>query len=332
MTRYDAILFAVSLLGAFNALVLASLWLAPDRRSSLPQIWPYPVVAVLSATVIMVIGGAHSGALPDMPVLEWVLSAFAAPLMLDAVRRGVGQNPLIWPYLLAPVLMVVAAVYAEVTGGPGLRLLMFAQWVFTGIATLTWLRATGVQPARRAALYLVLAFSFVHIAQLLRVTIPAVFRDIVPIALALAFLLLVTGLLLRSRALGPWFRNLANSELGDVAIFRLRKWLDDSKAYRSPDLRLADAAQALDVSAGELSRWLNDRGQTFSALISHKRLDAAEAMLKSEAEQSTSIEAVGLLCGFNSRSGFYKAFKQRRGETPAAFRQRTTADKLSTQT
>lgn len=325
MTRYDAVLFAISTLGAFNALLVSALWLAPGRRSILPDFWPYPAITALSGMIILLIGGDHSGVILRLSALEWLLTAFSGPLMLDAVRRGVGLPGLRWSYLSGPVIFIGAIYLSSRTGWPEIWMLMVCQWAFTAIAALSWFGAKELQPARRAAFVLLAIFVTVHVAQLIRVWMPGTFRDLVPLSLAVAFLFLTSFLLLRSRALGNWFRQLDRQDAAGPALQRLQEWLAESKAYRSADLRLSDAAKAIGVPSEDLSKWLNDRKQPFVRLVSEARLADAARKLTAPEEARTSVEAIGLLVGFKSRSGFYKAFKLKYGMTPAQYRRGQSA-------
>lgn len=151
---------------------------------------------------------------------------------------------------------------------------------------------------------------------------PQHMRDLVVWALILSFVALTTFLLLRSRALGGWFRTVDSARAGDAeaAIAQVRAWLEEGAAWREGEARLSSAAAAVNVAPDDLSRWLNERGESFPDLLTEVRLTRAEALLRAPEEARTSVEAIGLMSGFASRSGFYKAFSRRFGQTPAAYR------------
>ena len=322
MTVYEAILFGASMVGAFNAALLTLLWLAPDRRGVLPDFWPYPALAAISGVIVLLIAAEHAGLAGGLDGLEWWLTALSGPLLIDAVRRSSGRASA-WPvFLAAPVIVFAALSLSRITGWPVIVFIVAGQAVCTLAAVWTRWRPLHPAPALRAASVLIAVFIAVHLAQAARMAAPALMRDLVAWALIFAFAALTTILLLRSRALGGWFRSVDRSRTADAeaAILALRRWLREGAAWREPDLRLSDAAAAVNVPAGDLSRWLNERGEGFAGLLTDIRLDRAAALLQDPAEARTSVEAVGLMSGFASRSGFYKAFTKRFGVTPAAYR------------
>lgn len=322
MTVYDALLMGLTMVGAFNAALLVALWFTADRRGVLPDYWPYPALAALGGAVALLIGGEHAGVTARLSALEWALTAMSGPLLFDAVRRSGGGQGHGWIYGLAAAHFLVILFVAPRFGVPEILVAVAGQWLWTGIALIAWTRIEPGLPARRAAGLLVGLFLGVHVAQLMRMTFPGIFQDLVPAALAVFFALLTTILLLRSRALGGWFRAVDRTSRvqAGAALDRLDQWMTESHAYRAPDLRLGTAASEIGVKAEDLSRWLNDRGVSFADYLTRRRLDDAARCLRDPAEARTSIEAVGLLCGFASRSGFYTAFRKRFGVTPAAYR------------
>lgn len=320
MTRYETLLFAISVLGAFNALLATALWFAPDRRSLLADFWPYPALTAIVGVVILLIGGDHSGVWSSLTGLEWLLGAGSGALLVDAVSRSVGRGSGWRVYVLIPVILVGAIILSGITGYPTIALVVLAQIGFTLFGAWLWIRTPSELPSRRAAFLVVVTFAVLHIAQIMRMAFPALLRDFVPILLATAFVALTTLLLLRSRALTSWFREIDRSGDAATTLGALTRWLETSSAFTRSDLRLTEAAAALDLSEETLSKRLNDQGRPFPALLTDLRLDAAAARLRDPAESRTSVEAIGLLSGFSSRSGFYKAFNRRFGETPASYR------------
>lgn len=76
-------------------------------------------------------------------------------------------------------------------------------------------------------------------------------------------------------------------------------------------------ARRLGMSERTLHRRLADHGESFQALATRARRDAAESLLRS---RSSSVADVAFLTGFSDQSAFTRAFKRWTGETPAAFR------------
>jgi AraC-like DNA-binding protein len=63
-------------------------------------------------------------------------------------------------------------------------------------------------------------------------------------------------------------------------------------------------------------------GTNFSALLNRYRVEEACRLRGDPAFDHLTIDAIGYQAGFQSRSTFYSAFKQIRGETPGQTRRR----------
>jgi AraC-like DNA-binding protein len=110
--------------------------------------------------------------------------------------------------------------------------------------------------------------------------------------------------------------------LGGVVASLDRALVGDGLA-RKAELKVADAAAAAGVSPRDLARALAEvRGASFSEYLVKTRIEIALELLRDPAERRTSVEAIGLLAGFGSRSAFHSAFSKHVGETPSAFRRR----------
>lgn len=76
-------------------------------------------------------------------------------------------------------------------------------------------------------------------------------------------------------------------------------------------------ARRLGMSERTLHRHLADHGETFQAIATRARRDAAESLLTTRRH---SIAEVAFLTGFADQTAFSRAFKRWTGTTPAAFR------------
>lgn len=105
-----------------------------------------------------------------------------------------------------------------------------------------------------------------------------------------------------------------------AALEKLQRLLQEEHVYQRANLDLAGLAQQLDLSAHQLSELINSRlGKNFPRLLREYRVEAAKKMLL--AEPHASVLSVGLSVGFASQSGFYEAFRELSGMTPAKYRQ-----------
>ena len=94
----------------------------------------------------------------------------------------------------------------------------------------------------------------------------------------------------------------------------------DDRLYINSSLKLADLADAVGCTPHQLSDLLNNTiGQSFHHFLNDRRITMAQSLIRSE--EHLTLEAIGLSCGFNARSTFYKAFKKSTGLTPAQYRE-----------
>ena len=61
-------------------------------------------------------------------------------------------------------------------------------------------------------------------------------------------------------------------------------------------------------------------GKNFSDYINSLRVEEAKRCLRNPGFEAYTMVAIGLECGFNSKSTFYTAFKKFTGQTPTSFR------------
>ncbi|MEL7118801.1 MAG: AraC family transcriptional regulator [Bacteroidota bacterium] len=103
---------------------------------------------------------------------------------------------------------------------------------------------------------------------------------------------------------------------------KLKEVLAAEKPYLIPNLTLKDLAEKVDTSEKVLSHFLNNfLNVSFYDLINSYRVNEAKAYLKSSDEVAKySISGIGTLCGFSSKSSFYRVFKKETGFTPLGYK------------
>ncbi|MEP2936839.1 MAG: AraC family transcriptional regulator [Gilvibacter sp.] len=95
--------------------------------------------------------------------------------------------------------------------------------------------------------------------------------------------------------------------------------INQNESYLDTNLRLAHLSESLGLSTHDLSKVINESGNTnFNTLINDFRLNKAQTLLREN--KSITIKNVYYEVGFNSKSAFYKAFKKKFGCTPQEFR------------
>ncbi|MEZ2414194.1 helix-turn-helix domain-containing protein [Muriicola sp. E247] len=111
------------------------------------------------------------------------------------------------------------------------------------------------------------------------------------------------------------------NEKHDKSFRVLEKHILEHQKYLDQLLSMEKLAAELSISPGHLSKLINAySGQNFSDYINEYRIEQAKKLLSDPTFKPYTIVAIGLECGFNSKSTFYLAFKKFTGQTPSDFR------------
>lgn len=101
--------------------------------------------------------------------------------------------------------------------------------------------------------------------------------------------------------------------------------MEEEKLYRDSDLKLADLADHLDISAHNLTEIINSYlGMNFYDFVNSYRVDEVKRRLGGAASPKSTLLAIGLEAGFNSKSTFNSVFKKQTGMTPSQYRGKQT--------
>jgi len=104
----------------------------------------------------------------------------------------------------------------------------------------------------------------------------------------------------------------------DEYIVKNQKFLDSS-------LSLESLAGELNKSVSNLSKLMNSQTESnFSDYINKYRVEEAKKLLSDNEYSGYTIVAIGLECGFNSKSAFYSAFKKFTNVTPTIYKKEAT--------
>lgn len=110
-----------------------------------------------------------------------------------------------------------------------------------------------------------------------------------------------------------------SDDQADALLRRLANVMDKRQIYLHQKIKLAQLAESVDATPHEVSQVINDRlGISFNQYINEYRVRKACILLR-EIDHLT-IEGIGQEVGFNSRSAFYKAFKEIKQQTPSEFK------------
>lgn len=100
----------------------------------------------------------------------------------------------------------------------------------------------------------------------------------------------------------------------------VRSFLNDTKGYRQPDLNLATMADKLSTTTNDLSWFLNNvYNQSFYELINEYRVKEFKKRIEHNEHKEYTLISIAYEVGFNSKSTFYKAFKEITNDTPSAY-------------
>jgi AraC-like DNA-binding protein len=319
---------------AINAALLAAALGARSLRKRAKAGVLAALYLAVAAGAVMLIAADHADlgfSKIASSIIEGGLTFVSGPLFLLFAAASFGSR--IDARALAAVLAALALAAVTASQYVSFSLvadrLVFAQMAFTAAAA--WIAFRAKDAKGKAALSRNFVFAAIaglgvlHAAQLVRTFWPQLelFRDVVPFVGAIALLALCASVYLGGR-LGlldvltdpppvatPAMRALAA---------RVEALLADG-LLKTADLTTAEAAAAAGISVEALAGAMRAvTGAGFAARLQQLRVEEAQRLLADPAEARTSMEAIGLLAGFGSRSAFYQAFSERVGMSPAAYR------------
>ncbi len=103
---------------------------------------------------------------------------------------------------------------------------------------------------------------------------------------------------------------------------KIRNHIIESKLYLDPLLSMELIVEDLRMSKSHFSKLINSYSNyNFSDFINSLRVEQAKKFLSDDEFSQYTIVAIGLECGFNSKSTFYSAFKKFTSETPTTYRE-----------
>jgi AraC-like DNA-binding protein len=110
------------------------------------------------------------------------------------------------------------------------------------------------------------------------------------------------------------------TELSD----RMHREVIKRSLFKDPDISLSKLADILDTKPYVIT-WIikNHYNETFYNYINGLRIEEAKKILSDVAYKNYTIDYIGQLVGFNSKSVFYAAFRKTTGETPTQFSKRS---------
>ncbi len=115
-----------------------------------------------------------------------------------------------------------------------------------------------------------------------------------------------------------------NNKLDDKEIAKIRNLVDaffeKQRGYRRPELSLLILAKEINTTTNKLSWVLNNSyNKTFYQLVNEYRVADFSEKIKENKHKEFTLISLAYDVGFNSKSTFYKAFKEITNRTPTAY-------------
>jgi AraC-like DNA-binding protein len=262
---------------------------------------------------------------------DYVVALLASALFLDYMTGSVGRGSVSrLIYLPAPLFLAGAALAGnDFILGPAINVVVVLQFTYTCLTTWRFTRDGRSLTSRPRHLLVLLAGLWIlHVLQFSRMLLPGVgwLFDIVPLAGAAVFLTFTVLVLTDSRALRALSQTGIPRQPAEDILATLENYVLEEKPYLDSRLTLDQLASAIDVPARVLSQAFGaSEDENFYGFVNRHRVAEARKLLVSPRESRTSVEAIGLMSGFRSRSTFYEAFRREVAMTPAEFRRQNAS-------
>ena len=113
--------------------------------------------------------------------------------------------------------------------------------------------------------------------------------------------------------------HLSEAECSQLAE-RLDALMREEKIYLDPNLKIADLARRMDISAHTLSYLFNQYlERNYYDYINDFRIAEFKQLVQSEEQSLYTLSALAERCGFSSRASFFRYFKKATGITPSEY-------------
>ena len=115
--------------------------------------------------------------------------------------------------------------------------------------------------------------------------------------------------------------NFNTKEIQEDRFTAIKEYVKKNKRFLDPLFSLECLSEEMDISTSKLSQVINQNsGYHFSDYINSLRVEKAKKYLNKSDYADYTIVAIGLECGFNSKSTFYAAFKKFTNTTPTVYK------------
>jgi AraC-like DNA-binding protein len=338
----NQLLFFFSALGAFNGIILSVYFALMVKKKSFSNYYLSLLMLVLSIRIIKSVFFYFNDELANI-FIQIGLSAciLIGPFLYLYLKSTTEYEKINWkihvlPYIVGITILGIMYPYVE-------HRKIWGKWIVTGIYT-QWL------------IYIILSFKFLKpvfqkikekdTLKNIEVWLLSIYFGVFIIwlayktssytsyivgSLSFTFMLYLILILIVFRYIKQTnifdekekYKNKAIDEDTKSLINQKLSLLVEKELFLNSNLTLDEAAKELKLSRHILSQYINETlGKSFSDLIKEYRIEKAKKLLMTESHLT--IEGIGYEIGFNSKSGFFTAFKKITGLTPSEYQKTVT--------
>ncbi len=103
-------------------------------------------------------------------------------------------------------------------------------------------------------------------------------------------------------------------------INKAKSYIENNELYKKEKLSLTELSKSLDTNPKYLSQAINHHLKlSFVDFINNYRVEEAKKQILNDKNSSLTLEAIGQMAGFKSKSAFFRAFKKTTNVTPNQF-------------
>jgi AraC-like DNA-binding protein len=122
------------------------------------------------------------------------------------------------------------------------------------------------------------------------------------------------------QARARYLKSNLSAETQQVINQKLKAVMAGQKLFLNPELTLAELANTLAVHPNHLSQVINSmESKTFYDFINGLRIDEFKRLVAQPENQKYTLLGLAFECGFNSKTAFYRNFKNATGLTPTLY-------------
>lgn len=112
-----------------------------------------------------------------------------------------------------------------------------------------------------------------------------------------------------------------SEETKNKILAEVLRLMEQEKMFQNPQITIDDLAEKLNINKKYISQVINEKLQkNFYQFVNEYRVECVLEKLQDENYKQYTIEALGELCGFHSRSSLISAFKKITGKTPSMYK------------